>query len=172
MQWDGGAIARNAPDWLRAWVQRNFRRRQYRHLRRKNISSLGAAVQHNFRRTLLVLSREENFSSLDIAVRHNFRRTLLVPSSEDISSLGAAVQHNFRRTLLVPSREENISSLGAALQHNLAPTMDFRPREAPFFGDYFFRLGPIAFKFSHTSFQPKRRFLSIWSIIRVLVIAS
>ena len=56
-------------------------------------------------------------------------------------------------------------------------TMDFRPREAPFFGDYFFRFGPIAFKFSHTSFQPKRRFLSIWSvnkklIIRVLVIAS
>ena len=30
--------------------------------------------------------------------------------------------------------------------------MDFRPREAPFFGDYFFRFGPIAFKFSHTSF--------------------
>ena len=56
-------------------------------------------------------------------------------------------------------------------------TMDFRPREAPFFGDYFFRFGPIAFKFSHISFQPKRRFLSIWSvnkksIIRVLVIAS
>ena len=56
-------------------------------------------------------------------------------------------------------------------------TMDFRPREAPFFGDYFFRFGPIAFKFSHTSFQPKRRFLSIWSvnkksIIRVAVIAS
>ena len=59
----------------------------------------------------------------------------------------------------------------------LTSTMDFRPREAPFFGDYFFRFGPIAFKFSHTSFQPKRRFLSIWSvnkksIIRVLVIAS
>ena len=59
----------------------------------------------------------------------------------------------------------------------LRTTMDFRPREAPFFGDYFFRFGPIAFKFSHTSFQPKRRFLSIWSvnkksIIRVLVIAS
>ena len=45
-------------------------------------------------------------------------------------------------------------------------TMDFRPREAPFFGDYFFRFGPIAFKFSHTSFQPKRRFLSIWSVIK------
>ena len=46
-----------------------------------------------------------------------------------------------------------------------------------FFGDYFFRFGPTVFKFSHTSFQPKRRFLSIWSvnkksIIRVLVIAS
>ena len=58
-----------------------------------------------------------------------------------------------------------------------SPTMDFRPREAPFLGDNFFRFGPIAFKFSHTSFQPKRRFLSIWSvnkksIIRVLVIAS
>ena len=57
------------------------------------------------------------------------------------------------------------------------PTMDFRAREAPFFRDYFFRFGPIAFKFSHTSFQPKRQFLSIWSvnkkyIIRVLVIAS
>ena len=55
--------------------------------------------------------------------------------------------------------------------------MDFRPREAPFFGDYFFRFGPIVFKFSHTSFQPMRRFLSIWSvnkksIIRVLVITS
>ena len=59
----------------------------------------------------------------------------------------------------------------------LSATMDFRPREAPFFGDYFFRFGPIAFKFSHTSFQTKRRLLSIWSvnkksIIRVLVIAS
>ena len=58
-----------------------------------------------------------------------------------------------------------------------ATTMDLKPREAPFFGDYFLRFGPIALNFSHTSFQPKRRFLSIWSvnkksIIRVLVIAS
>ena len=58
-----------------------------------------------------------------------------------------------------------------------APTMDFRTRKSPVFGDYFFTFGPIVFKFSHTSFQPKRRFLSIWSvnkksIIRVLVIAS
>ena len=56
-------------------------------------------------------------------------------------------------------------------------TMDFRPREALFFGDNFFRFGPIGSKFSHLTFQPKRRFLSIWSvnkkwIIRVLVIAS
>ena len=55
--------------------------------------------------------------------------------------------------------------------------MDFRPREALFFGDNFFRFGPIGSKFSHLTFQPKRRFLSIWSvnkksIIRVLVIAS
>ena len=84
VQWNGGA---NAPDWLRAWVQRNFRRTQPLPSREENISSLDAAVQHNFRRTLLVASREEN-----------------------ISSLGAAVQHNFRRTLLVPSREENISN--------------------------------------------------------------
>ena len=63
------------------------------------------------------------------------------------------------------------------LRGSRIPTMEFRPRESPFFGDYFFRFGPIVFKFSHTSFQPKRRFLSIWSvnkksIIRVLVIAS
>ena len=56
-------------------------------------------------------------------------------------------------------------------------TMDFRPREALFFGDNFFRFGPIGSKFLHLTFQPKRRFLSIWSvnkkpIIRVLVIAS
>ena len=58
-----------------------------------------------------------------------------------------------------------------------ATTMDFRPREALFFGDNFFRFGPFGSKFSHLTFQPKRRFLSIWSvdkksIIRVLVIAS
>ena len=56
-------------------------------------------------------------------------------------------------------------------------TMDFRPREALFFGDNFFRFGPIGSKFLHLTFQPKRRFLSIWSvnkktIIRVLVNAS
>ena len=43
-------------------------------------------------------------------------------------------------------------------------TMDFRPREALFFGDNFFRFGPIGSKFSHLTFQPKRRFLSIWSV--------
>ena len=43
-------------------------------------------------------------------------------------------------------------------------TMDFRPREALFFGDNFFRFGPIGPKFSHLTFQPKRRFLSIWSV--------
>ena len=43
-------------------------------------------------------------------------------------------------------------------------TMDFRPRETPFFADSFFRFGPLAFKFSRTSFQLKRRFLSIWSV--------
>ena len=46
-----------------------------------------------------------------------------------------------------------------------------------FFGDNFFRFGPIGPKFSHLTFQPKRRFLSIWSvnkksIIKVLVITS
>ena len=55
--------------------------------------------------------------------------------------------------------------------------MDFRPCEALFFGDNFFRFGAIGSKFAHLTFQPKRRFLSIWpvnkkSIIRVLVIAS
>ena len=84
--WAGGA---NAPDWLRAWVQHNFKRAQIPPSREENISSLRNVVQHNFRRTLLVLSREEN-----------------------ISSLGTAVQYNFRRTQLPPSREENISSLG------------------------------------------------------------
>ena len=43
-------------------------------------------------------------------------------------------------------------------------TMDFRPREALFFGDNFFRFGPIGSKFVHLTFQPKRRFLSIWSV--------
>ena len=63
-----GAIAPNAPAWLRAWVQ------------------------HNFRRALLLPSREENINSLGAAIRHNFRRTLLLPSREEIiNSLGAAV---------------------------------------------------------------------------------
>ena len=79
-------------------------------------------------------------------------------------------------TEAVPEEEDYLKWLRATTGWSL-PTMDFRPREAPFFGDYFFRFGPIAFKFSHTSFQPKRRFLSIWSvnkksIIRVVVIAS
>ena len=114
VQWDGGAIAGavdgaiapNAPDWLRAWVLHNFRRTQLPPSTEENISSLGTAVQHNFRRTLLVPSGEENISSLGAAVQHNFRRTLLLPSREEnISSLSTAVQHNFRRTLLVPSGE-------------------------------------------------------------------
>ena len=75
------------------------------------------------------------------------------------------------------TRESLLSCLLLGADRSWRATMDFRPREAPFFGDYFFRFGPIAFKFSHTSFQPKRRFLSIWSvnkksIIMVLVIAS
>ena len=106
VQRDGGAIAGaidgeivpNAPAWLGAWVQ------------------------HDFRRTLPVPSREKNIRNLGVAVQHNFRRTLLVPSRENISSLGDAVQHNFRRTLLVSSREENISSLGAVVQHNFRRT--------------------------------------------------
>ena len=49
----------------------------------------------------------------------------------------------------------------------LLPTMDFRPREALFFGDNFFRFGPIGSKFSHLTFQPKRRFLSIWSVKKI-----
>ena len=58
MQWNGGA---NAPDWLRDWVQHNFRRTQLPPSTEENISRLqGTAVQHNFRRTLLVPSREEN----------------------------------------------------------------------------------------------------------------
>ena len=76
-----GAIPPNAPAWLRAWVQHNFRRTLLVPSRVENISSLGAAVQHNFRRTLLVPSREENISSLGAAVQHNFRRTLLLPFS-------------------------------------------------------------------------------------------
>ena len=63
-----GAIAPNAPAWLRAWVY------------------------HNLRRTLLLPSREENISSLGAAVQHNVRRALLLPSrKEKISSLGATV---------------------------------------------------------------------------------
>ena len=34
-------------------------------------------------------------------------------------------------------------------------TMDFRPREALFFADNFFKLVTIGFKFSHHPFQPK-----------------
>ena len=54
-------------------------------------------------------------------------------------------------------------------------TMDFRPREALFFGDNFFKIVTIGFKFSHHPFQPKRRYPSIWSLnkiskFRVLVI--
>ena len=47
--------------------------------------------------------------------------------------------------------------------------MNFRPREDPFFGDNFFRFGLIAINFSHTSFQPKGRFLSIWSLIYLFI---
>ena len=45
--------------------------------------------------------------------------------------------------------------------------MDFRPREALFFGDNFFRFGPIGSKFSHHPFQPKRRYPSIWSLNKI-----
>ena len=51
--------------------------------------------------------------------------------------------------------------------HSMPPTMDFRPREALFFGDNFFRFGPIGSKFSHLTFQPKRRYPSIWSLNKI-----
>ena len=57
-----------------------------------------------------------------------------------------------------------VGSLRAFFYIKRAPTMNFRPREALFFGDNFFRFGPIGSKFSHLTFQPKRRFLSIWSV--------
>ena len=47
------------------------------------------------------------------------------------------------------------------------PTMDFRPRETLFFGDNFFKLVTIGFKFSHHPFQPKRRYPSIWSLDKI-----
>ena len=47
------------------------------------------------------------------------------------------------------------------------PTMDFRSREALFFGDNFFKLVTIGFKFSHHPFQPKRRYPSIWSLNKI-----
>ena len=46
-------------------------------------------------------------------------------------------------------------------------TMDFRPREALFFGDNFLKLVTIGFKFSHHPFQPKRRYPSIWSLNKI-----
>ena len=49
----------------------------------------------------------------------------------------------------------------------LSPTMDFKPLEALFFGDIFFRFGPIGSKFSHLTFQPKRRYSSIWSLNKI-----
>ena len=66
----GGA---NASNWLRDWVQHNFRRTQLPPSTEENIRSLGTAVQHNFRRTLLVPSREESISSLGTAAQHNFQ---------------------------------------------------------------------------------------------------
>ena len=47
-------------------------------------------------------------------------------------------------------------------------TMDFRPREALFFGDNFFKLVTNGFKFPHHPFQPKRRYPSIWSLNKIL----
>ena len=84
---------------------------------------------------------------------------------------------NFLSGLLYPSKNglsAFVLSSGYFLQ---LATMDFRPRETLFFGDNFFGFDPIGSKFSHHTFQPKRRFLSIWSVnkkskIRVLVIAS
>ena len=46
-------------------------------------------------------------------------------------------------------------------------TMDFRPREALFFGENFFKLITIGFTFSHHPFQPKRRYPSIWSLNKI-----
>ena len=46
-------------------------------------------------------------------------------------------------------------------------TMDFRPREALFFGDNFFKLVTIGFQFSHHPFQLKRRYPSIWSLNKI-----
>ena len=48
--------------------------------------------------------------------------------------------------------------------------LNFRPRETLFFGDNFFRFGPIGSKFSHITFQPKSRFLSIWSVNKKSII--
>ena len=45
--------------------------------------------------------------------------------------------------------------------------MDFRACEALFFGDNFFKLITIGFKFSHHPFQPKRRYTSIWSLNKI-----
>ena len=46
-------------------------------------------------------------------------------------------------------------------------TMDFRPREALFFGDNFFKLVTICFKFSHHPFQLQHRCPSIWSLHKI-----
>ena len=43
----------------------------------------------------------------------------------------------------------------------------FQTREALFFGDNFFKLVTIGFKFSHHPFQPKRRYPSIWSLNKI-----
>ena len=73
VQQDGGvidgAMAPNAPTWLRAWVQNNSGRSLLLPYREENINSLGAAVQHKFSRTLLVPSREEKISGPGAAVR-------------------------------------------------------------------------------------------------------
>ena len=46
-------------------------------------------------------------------------------------------------------------------------TMDFRPHEALFSDDNFFKEVPIGFKFSHHPFQLKHRYPSIWSLNKI-----
>ena len=48
VQWDGGAIdGANAPAWLRAWVQHNFRRTQLPPSTEEKISSLALTLRYS-----------------------------------------------------------------------------------------------------------------------------
>ena len=61
-----------------------------------------------------------------------------------------------------------ISSLQCLLcKYCWQTTVDCRPHETLFFGDNFFKLVTIGFKFSHHPFQPKRRYPSIWSLNKI-----